>query len=170
MEFITAKAEHIEEICRITDQAKAQLGGMGVDQWQRGYPNRETWQADIERGEAWVAVESGRVLGAFAFLTELEEAYAKIEGQWLADVPYASLHRVCVADDCKGQGVAGKLFAHGCALARQRGFKSVRIDTHAENLPMQRAIAKMGFTYCGVIRLIGGAEDGNERIAFELLL
>ena len=170
MEFIKAKAEHIEEICRITGQAKAQLKGMGVDQWQRGYPNREVWEADIEKGEAWVAVEDGRVLGAFTFLTEPEEAYAKIEGAWLAELPYASLHRVCVSDDCKGRGIAGKLFAHGCELARGRGLKAVRIDTHEGNRPMRRAIAKAGFTYCGVIHLVGGAEDGNERIAFELLL
>ncbi|MDD6188448.1 MAG: GNAT family N-acetyltransferase [Clostridiales bacterium] len=170
MEFITANAGHIDALCRITDQAKAQLKGMGVDQWQRGYPNREVWENDIKNGAARVAVEDGKVLGAFTFLTEPEAAYAAIEGAWLADLPYASFHRVCVADGSKGLGVAGKLFDYGCGLARQLGLKSVRIDTHRENLPMQRALAKAGFTYCGVIRLIGGEEDGNERIAFELLL
>lgn len=170
MEFITAAAEHIDAICRITDQAKAQLKGLGVDQWQRGYPNREVWLEDITKGAAWVAVEDGTVLGAFAFQTEPEPAYAVIEGAWLAELPYASLHRVCVADEYKGRGLAGRLFAHGIEMARELGLESVRIDTHQGNLPMQRAIARAGFTYCGVIRLVGGMEDGSERIAFELLL
>ena len=170
MEFIPAKAEHIDTILIMAAQATAQLKRLGVDQWQRGYPNRRAWLKDIEKGAAWLAVEDGKMLGTMSFLTEPEEAYAKIEGAWLADVPYASLHRVCVADDSKGKGVAGKLFTHGIALAREKGLKSVRIDTHRDNGPMNRAIEKAGFTYCGVIRLIGTEENGNERVAFELLL
>jgi len=170
MEFIKAQPRHLGAISRITFQAKQQLKGMGVDQWQRGYPNREVWQADIARGEAWLAVENGEVVGAFTFLTEPEPSYAVIEGQWLAERPYASIHRVCVADGHKGRGVAGQMLAHGFEMARQQGLSAVRVDTHRDNRPMQRAIAKAGFSYCGVIRLVGGVEDGNERIAFEKLL
>ena len=170
MEFVRAKTEHIDTILAMAEQATAQLKRMGVDQWQRGYPNREVWLKDIEKGAAWLAVEDGKVLGTMSFLTEPEEAYAKIEGAWLADVPYASLHRVCVADESKGRGVAGKLFEHGFSLAREHGAASVRIDTHRDNAPMNRAIAKAGFTYCGVIRLVGTEENGNERVAFEMLL
>ena len=170
MEFIKAEAKHIDIILAMAEQATAQLKRLGVDQWQRGYPNREAWLKDIEKGAAWLAVEEGKVLGTMSFFTEPEEAYAKIEGAWLADAPYASLHRVCVADESKGRGVAGKLFEHGFTLAREHGAASVRIDTHRDNVPMNRAISKAGFTYCGVIRLIGGEENGNERVAFELLL
>ena len=46
----------------------------------------------------------------------------------------------------------------------------MRIDTHAENLPMQRALEKAGFTPCGMIYLIGGREDGDPRLAYEILL
>ncbi|MBR6654552.1 MAG: GNAT family N-acetyltransferase [Oscillospiraceae bacterium] len=170
MEFIKATAEHIDTILEIAAQATAQLKRLGVDQWQRGYPNRSSWENDIEKGAAWLAVEDGKILGSMSFITEPEEAYAKIEGAWLAEVPYASLHRVCVADHSKGRGVAGKLFLHGIDMAKEQGLKSVRIDTHRDNGPMNRAISKAGFTYCGVIHLIGGEEDGNERVAFEMLL
>ena len=56
------------------------------------------------------------------------------------------------------------------ALARERGMESIRIDTHAGNLPMQRALEKSGFSRCGTIYLKGGAEDGDARIAFEKIL
>ena len=58
----------------------------------------------------------------------------------------------------------------GFAMARELGFASLRIDTHPGNLPMQRALQKAGFTPCGTIRLVGGCEDGDERIAFEKIL
>lgn len=170
MEFIKAQPRHLGAISRITLQAKTQLKRLGVDQWQKGYPNREVWSADVARGEAWLAVENDEVLGAFTFLTEPEASYAVIDGAWLTDKPYASIHRVCVADSHKGRGVAGAMLAYGFEMARQQGLASVRVDTHRDNRPMQRTIAKAGFTYCGAIRLVGGVEDGNERIAFEKLL
>lgn len=170
MEFIIATAEHLEEMCRITDQAKAQLKGLGLDQWQKGYPSREVWVEDIKNKAAWLAVEPGKVLGVFAFQTTPDVSYGEIDGAWLTDTPYASMHRVCVSDDSKGKGVAGKMFEHGFAMARALGFTSLRIDTHPGNLPMQKALKKAGFLPCGTIHLVGGCEAGDPRIAFERIL
>jgi len=170
MEFILAAPEYLEDMCRITDQGKAQLKRMGLDQWQKGYPNRQVWEDDIQKGITWLAMENGKVMGAFAFLTAPEPAYAVIDGAWLTDGAYASIHRFCVADECKGQGVAGQMFHHGATLAQNLGFPSVRIDTHPGNLPMQRALEKAGFIRCGKIHLMGGTEDGDLRYAYELIL
>ena len=170
MEFLTAGPEHLEDICRITDQAKAQLKGLGLDQWQKGYPSRKIWAADIARRAAWLAMEQGAVLGAFTFQTTPDPSYGEIDGAWLTDAPYASMHRVCVADRRKGTGVAGQMFAHGFAMAKALGLASMRIDTHPGNLPMRRALEKAGFRLCGAIRLVGGSEDGDVRAAFERLL
>lgn len=170
MEFILAAAEHLPALCRITKDAKAQLKRMGLDQWQKGYPCEATWVSDMEKKTAWVAVENGEVLGAFMFQTAPEVSYAQIDGAWLTDGAYGSLHRVCVAEESKGKGVVGEMFRHGYELARQAGLPSMRIDTHAGNLPMRRALEKAGFTPCGTICLIGGSEDGDSRLAFEKIL
>lgn len=86
------------------------------------------------------------------------------------DGSYASLHRVCVADESKGKGVAGALFAYAFELARELTLPSVRIDTHPGNLPMRRAMEKAGFLPCGEIRLADGPEAGDLRVAFEKVL
>ena len=65
MKLIPAAIEHLDAICRITEQAKAQLARLGLDQWQRGYPNRDVWLADLDTGVAWVAVEDGEPRIAF---------------------------------------------------------------------------------------------------------
>ena len=170
MEFIIAESRHLEDMCRITEEAKAQLRGLGLDQWQKGYPSREVWVEDIKNQMAWLAVEDDKVLGVFAFQTTPDVSYGEIDGEWLTNTSYASMHRVCVSDDSKGKGVAGKMFAHGFAMAKELGFASARIDTHPQNLPMQRALQKAGFESCGTIRLVGGCENGDLRIAFEKLL
>ena len=170
MEFMLAKQEHLSALCAVTEDAKAQLKGLGLDQWQKGYPNEAVWAGDIEKQTSWVAVENGEVLGAFMFQTATEDSYAKIDGAWLTDGAYASLHRVCVAEASKGRGVAGELLRHGFALAKQAGLPSVRIDTHEGNLPMRRALEKAGFVPCGTIYLVGGSEDGDPRLAYEKIL
>ena len=35
MKFIVAKNEHVDRMCEITGQAKRQLKGLGLDQWQK---------------------------------------------------------------------------------------------------------------------------------------
>lgn len=170
MEFVTAAAEDLQEMCRITEEAKAQLRRLGLDQWQKGYPSREVWEEDIRNQAAWLAMEDHKILGVFAFQTTPDVSYGEIEGKWLTDGPYASMHRVCVSDDSKGKGVAGQMFRHGFCMAQALGFGSMRIDTHPGNLPMQRALKKAGFQPCGRITLKGGCEDGDPRIGFEKVL
>ncbi len=167
MEFILAKEKHLQDMCRITEEAKAQLRNLGLDQWQKGYPSKEVWEKDIQKEMAWLAMEGDKVLGVFAFQTTPDVSYGEIEGKWLTETPYASMHRVCVADGSKGKGVAGQMFCRGFSMARSQGFASVRIDTHPGNIPMQRALKKAGFLPCGTITLKGGCEDGDQRIAFE---
>lgn len=170
MEFIVASYEQIDRMCEITEEAKKQLKNLGLDQWQKGYPSREVWLQDVEDGCTYLAVEGEEIMGIFAFQTTPDPSYGEIDGKWLTDGEYASMHRVCVADGCKGKGVAGQMFAQGFKMAKEAGFPSMRIDTHPGNIPMQRALQKAGFTPCGNIHLVGGCENGDLRIAFEKVL
>lgn len=171
MNFRLATEKDLPRIWEITNMAKAQLKGLGLDQWQTGYPSLENWQEDIATGMAYVAVENDNILGAFAYQQTPDVSYGIIKnGAWLTKGPYASMHRVIVADGCKGKGLAGKMFAYGFARAKRDGFGSMRIDTHPGNLPMQHALNKAGFLACGDIYLATGPEKGERRIGFERLL
>jgi hypothetical protein len=55
-----------------------------------------------------------------------------------------------------------KLLAEAVRYAEAR-YNHLRVDTHADNLPMQRAIAGCGFSYAGVIYLA----NGDPRRAFD---
>lgn len=173
MTIIPLQAEHVDRVCEITDQAKAQLAGLGLSQWQKGYPNREIWESDVATGMGRVVIdEDGRVLAAYAFQTTPDSSYFDIKGMWMTGIadPYASVHRVAVADGCKGKGIARLIFEESFREARELGLRSVRIDTHPGNEPMKRALAKSGFTKCGDIVLAEGVEAGDGRIAFETMV
>lgn len=172
-----ATLSDVDRMNEISEAAKVAMRGMGIDQWQDGYPNRACWQADVKDGFAYVVRDDeGRVVGAFAFVADAETrdpepSYGAIDGAWLTrDAKYAAIHRVCVAPEAKGRGVAGKMFDFSCEKARELGLSSLRIDTHAGNAPMQRALSKAGFSRCGTIVLVDGVDAGSSRIAFEKLV
>lgn len=167
MEIRKAVEADVEAIAGLYDQARAALKAARVDQWQDGYPNGSDALADIRANRGYVLTENGRVV-AFACLGFGEEpTYHVIEqGRWLDQGGYGFLHRVAVSPEMKGRGAAGLFFDELKRQARERGLSSVRGDTHRDNLPMQRVMAKNGLEYRGIIHV----EDGTERMAFEALL
>lgn len=169
-DIVVARPEHVDAMVAITDQAKANMAAMGFDQWQRGYPNRQTWEADVAAGGAYVMLDGDCVAGMFRYCTEPEVAYDAIDGAWLTEGPYATIHRCAVDAALRGRGLIGEIFAFACAKAAADGMASVRIDTHADNVPMGRAVAKAGFALCGTITLADCPEAGSPRIAFEKVL
>ena len=149
-------------------EAQEFLRHNGVDQWQDGYPNGETFQADVAQGMSWVAEEEGVVVATAYLGVGREPTYRTIyQGAWGAQPEeYAFLHRIAVAGSCKGKGVPGLFFRQLEEEARKRGLTVLRGDTHRDNKVMQRVMEKNGLEYRGIIYL----EDGGERLAYEKLL
>lgn len=42
MEIVVAEPEQVDAMVAITEQARANMAAMGIDQWQCGYPDRST--------------------------------------------------------------------------------------------------------------------------------
>ena len=103
-------------------------------------------------------IEGGRAIATFAFIPGPDVTYAVIyDGQWIDTYrPYYVLHRVASAH---GQhGIMASILDY---CFTKTG--NIRIDTHRDNKPMQGALAKAGFHYCGIIHL----HDGDERLAYQ---
>ena len=158
MRIRLATNRDLDTVMAIYDGARAYMKETGnPTQWAGGYPSRELIEDDIARGCCHLVVDDDSILGVFYFAVEDDPTYRCIfDGSWLSDAPYAVIHRIAVARH--GCGVAKFCFDYAFAQ-----HPSIRIDTHRDNLPMQRALAKNGFSYCGVIYLA----NGEERIAYQ---
>lgn len=129
-------------------------------QWSGDYPSAETVINDILLNRSHVIEdENGRVVATFCMMEEPEPTYASIrDGAWPdAEAPYVTLHRVASDGSVSGVMDAATRFALGSGV-------DVRVDTHADNMPMQRALERIGFTRCGIITLA----DGSDRTAYIL--
>lgn len=162
----------VDAMDKIIKDAVRGLGAQGIPQWQKGYPNRELLVADIGNKIGYVLTDHDRVVALCAVTFAEEPAYLHISnGSWLTgdNASYATIHRMAVDAGLRGKGYASLLFSSVEDLAVQKGMESIRIDTHEQNLSMQKALEKSGFIRCGNITLCGGPEDGDPRIAYEKL-
>lgn len=163
--LIEACTEDVERILSIIAQAQARMRAAGSAQWQDGYPAREHILADIARGYGRVLLHSGSVAVYGAVVFDGEPAYRELEGAWLTDGPYVAVHRLAVADETLGRGLATRFMLATEALARSRDVGSFRVDTNFDNRRMLRLLAKLGFVRCGEVLY-----RGAPRIAFEKIL
>ena len=93
-----------------------------------------------------------------------EETYDKIyDGKWLSNGDYAVIHRIAVDNTYKGLGLSHKIIKYTEDKCKENNVHSIKVDTHEENIPMQKLLTKNGLEYCGIIYL----EDGGKRVAFE---
>jgi len=164
MLFRKANFEDMPVMMLLIEQAQAFLQGSHVDQWQNGYPSQDIIEQDIINGNAWV-LENDTMLIALAIVAfDIEPTYLQIyNGAWLTCGDYAVIHRLAVHDQWKGKGIGALLFEKIENLAKTQNIQAIRVDTHQDNLAMQKLILKSGYHYCGEIFLA----DGHQRLAYE---
>ncbi len=156
-----AEPADLPRILAIYAEARAYMRAHGnATQWSGAYPGEDIVREDMAAGRSYVVAEGDDLLGVFCFFCGDDPTYAEIDGAWRNDAPYGVIHRIAVGENAHRKGVASRCFAFAMA---QCG--NVRIDTHADNLPMQRALAKNGFRRCGIIHLA----NGDPRIAYQKL-
>lgn len=159
-----ATAADLPAIRAIIQYAIEQRRLDGSRQWQDGYPNPASLQQDLDQGYAYVVEEEGVLLLYAAVIFDPEPAYDAIEGQWLTQGAYVVLHRVAVAPQAKGKGIATAFFGMIEDLCRERGVPSIKVDTNYDNAPMLRIMDKLGYTYCGEVYFRGSARRAYEKV------
>ena len=149
--------EDYEEILVIYERARSFMKEAGnPDQWGDTWPPLDLIKEDIELKRNFVCEVDGKIQAVFAMIYGEDPTYQVIEGSWLNDLPYAAVHRVASRGEIRG---ISQFIFDWCL----NEAKNIKIDTHSDNIPMQKALLKNGFTKCGKIWI----ESGDERIAFQ---
>jgi RimJ/RimL family protein N-acetyltransferase len=155
-----ATEQDISILLRLADDARTIMRKSGnKDQWSNGYPSAEVFRKDIANGCSYIAEENGEATGTFAFIPSPEPTYSYIEGKWLDDNPYYVIHRI--ASSAKSHGLFKAMIDYCFSKTN-----NIRIDTHRNNIIMQRLMEKHGFIYCGIIYLA----NGDERLAYQKII
>ena len=155
-----ANIKELNEIKEIYNKAKSFMDNSGnAGQWINNYPQKNLLEEDINNNRLFVCLDSDKIVAVFCFFIGIEPTYNKIyDGEWLNNEQYGIIHRIAVAEHQKG-------IASFCIKWCLNKFHNIKIDTHKNNIPMQKTILKNGFKYCGIIK----KPDGTERLAYQSL-
>ena len=153
----TASQEDLQKIQEIYASARAFMAGSRNEtQWGTTNPPLYKLQEDLQKQRLDVLFNESGIHGVFMFEKGEDPTYRVIEkGSWHSDRPYGVIHRVA------GDGSGGILKAAVEFAEQQADY--LRMDTHENNHPMQKALFNRGFTYCGIIYL----ENGDPRLAYD---
>lgn len=150
MKIRLATPEDIPEMKKVFDIARVFQLDNGIIQWAEGYPSKELILEDIKLSAAYAAFNTEEeLIGVLSVFTDPDPTYFEIDGEWLNDEPYATVHRI--ASNGKVKGVGQELLKWV-----QESHSNIRIDTHKDNQPMKHVLEKLDFQYTGVITLDNG--------------
>ena len=136
-----------------------------MDQWQGVDPTPEELLENIKAGCCYFFKEDTTV-GMVVLKEGADPTYDVIDGNWLTEGDYLTIHQFVVAENKRGEGMSRRMIERIFAYARFKDIPAIRIDTHADNFRMRGLIESAGFTYCGVITVA----DGTERVAYEQVI
>ena len=165
-----AQLQDLTAIMKIIDDAKELLKKNGSPHWQNGYPDQETFTQDIVMQTNWLLIHDNKVVATATLQLTPEPTYRNLtQGQWQQpDEPYATIHRVAISSNYRGQGLSKLLFSNLLTVGQMQGIKNFRVDTHRSNKAMQHIAENFNFKKRGIIKV--NDQNDPERLAYELNL
>ena len=158
MEIRKANLRDIPCIMKLYEQGRKFMREQGnKSQWEENYPSRTLIESDIAMGNSYLCLDQDSPCVVFYYREGEDPSYAYIEdGSWLDHTPYGVVHRIASSQSVRGA-------ASYCLEWAFEQCGNLRIDTHKDNIPMQRLLQKNGFIHCGTIYV----EDHSKRMAYQ---
>ncbi|OZG50159.1 hypothetical protein [Bombiscardovia coagulans] len=167
-----ATVEDIPAIEKVFAHARQVMAeGGNPRQWGTKYPYPEMIAADVRNGNTYLLVDNAgetpdatngtfeapeleevrgdheRIIGLFSLFDGEDPAYGDINGAWLDNDPYMTIHRVASSG-------LGKRAASDIISWCMRHYHNVRIDTGPNNFAMQHILETHHFIRCGTIGVL----------------
>ncbi|WP_107039210.1 GNAT family N-acetyltransferase [Brumimicrobium mesophilum] len=162
--FKKANPDDASSIWNILQQAIAQRKSDGSNQWQDGYPNEDSIRTDIKNNVGFVLTADNDIVGYCAILINDEPEYDNIDGEWLTNEDFVVYHRVAIAKEYLGKGLAKKMLNYIDQYALENEIYSVKADTNFDNGPMLALFEKLDYKYCGEVYFRGSPRRAYEKV------
>lgn len=153
--FFRPGAECLPDILALLGKATARLDELGIRQWDHLYPDRATIEADISSGSLYAIAADTAIAGIFVLNETQDPAYASVA--WELDDPRPLvLHRFSIDPAWQGKGLAKACLKYIEDHARERGYRSIRLDAFSENYISLGLYRAHGYRERGQVRFRKG--------------
>src|SRR5262245_28608937 len=145
----------VDAVMRMLGDCIAAMRAEGIDQWDDIYPSRERMLADAAAQTLYVGFMDDALVGALVVNEDQDALWADVPWS-IRDVPVVVVHRLMVAPDWQGRGIARALMAFAERHARESGYGVIRLDAFAANPMALRLYRGLGYRDAGGARLRKG--------------
>jgi ribosomal protein S18 acetylase RimI-like enzyme len=154
MDIDLAKTEDLNEIMSIFELCKAEMKKTGLQQWIDEEPGKKEIEGSISKKELFITRSGGRIVACFV-LNSVEEPHLG-EIKWkFEDANPLYIHRLAVLPEMQGKGIAKEMMSFAERYGKERGCKSIRLDTYGENKLSNALYKKLGYTQAGAMTFPG---------------
>lgn len=160
-----AVPEMLDVCWNIVTEGRKLQWKQGLMEWTSTDPGRDTLQADIDRGTAYLFRVEGEPAGYLCLEFDGEPGYADINGEWETQEPYGLLRRIAFGAPFQGKGLASAALALMEGVCREKGMASIRADSDMFNDVVKHILESNGYRNSGLVIV-----DGKGRMAFEKAL
>ena len=162
--------DDLYKLMDIYDLARVRMVNEGnLTQWD----NREVFKTEIidyiNKKILYKVIENDEIVGYFAYIYDIEHAYDVIDGKWLNQDKYITIHKI--ASKYNNKGIGGFIIKYVIDRCKNEGIYNIKIDTHKNNLSMNKFLTNKGFINCGVISLtLDFNDEYSLRNAYQLVI
>jgi len=147
------KAEKTDLIIikKITDACTQNLIDQNIFQWNKEYPSLATFEKDIKEEVLYVYIDKIKIVGCIMFSEEKDPHYNNVK--WITpDGHNLYIHRLAVHPKNQKQGIGRKMMDFAENFGKEKGMKSIRLDTFSQNprnikFYRERGYKKLGDVY-----------------------
>ncbi len=146
-----------DDILEIFMIARKFMKANNNEQWGDTYPPVDDVKKDIQKGNFYLYIVENKTQAVFSYYHGNCEYFNTIKGKWLNNDTYTTFSRIASRGEVKG-------VTEKCVNWILKETKNIRVDTHPDNIQMQKALEKLGFKCCGKVIL---ARNNAEHLAYE---
>lgn len=143
----------LESIMKMLEKIIAEMHGYNNFQWDANYPQVKDFTSDIEKGDLFVCVREGTIVGFICINSDQPLEYVGLS--WSLSADALVIHRMGVNSDYRNAGIGGELVRFADELARSKGVKYLKTDTYSLNTKAQGLFQKRGYIFVGEMNFLG---------------
>lgn len=150
----------LEVIASLAKIVRSDMVSKGLNQWVGDYPNIDNFRSDLDKGGLFVLVEADKIVGSCSILKENDIAYKEVV--WNGKSALV-IHRILIDPAYQGKGFGKEMVNFAYKKVLNEGYDSLKIDTHPDNIKMQKMLKGLSFEFRGYLASIN-------RLAYEKLV
>lgn len=147
MEIKKAEIRDWDNIVRMYKDAINKMDGIGINQWDKIYPDSLLLKNDIEKQQLYKITNGEILLGAVVINRETDEQY--INGNF-EDDNYAVVHRLCIHPEYQNHKIGYQAMMIIEHSLKENGISSIRLDAFSENPFSLKMYEKLGYKNVGI--------------------